>query len=153
MKNMKIIVTLFVASIITASCAISNKNNPTKKYCGYEMTLEEVNEISIWSSQNPSAYEIENGSEIYSEINDSIRSNMPDTTVFELFMSKLTNDEVGIDAIVPNNKQFIEDVACAFMQSTFSSLVPKIRKIRIYSYTNPDGSGDSPFETGIKNKH
>lgn len=115
------------------------------------MTFEEVNEISNWSSRNPNAYEVKNGSEIYEEINDSIRNNMPDTTDFELFLIKLTEDEVGIDAYVPNNKQFIEDVACIFMNSKFSGLIPKNRKIRIYSYTNSDGSGDSPFEAGIKN--
>ena len=97
------------------------------------------------------AYDVENGSEIFSEINDSIRNNMPDTTDFELFLIKLTEDEVGIDAYVPNNKQLMEELACVFMNTEFSRLVPKNRKIRIYSYTNPDGSGDSPFEAGIKN--
>ena len=99
----------------------------------------------------PAAYDVENGSEIFSEINDSIRNNMPDTTDFELFLIKLTEDEVGIDAYVPNNKQLMEELACVFMNTEFSRLVPKNRKIRIYSYTNPDGSGDSPFEAGIKN--
>jgi hypothetical protein len=96
---------------------------------------------------------VKNGSAIYEEINDSIRNNMPDTTVFELFLIKLTDDEVGIDAYVPNNEQFMEDVACIFMNTTFSGMIPKNRKIRIYSYSNPDGSGDSPFEVGIKNNH
>ena len=76
---------------------------------------------------------------------------MPDTTVFELFLIKLTDDEVGIDAYVPNSEQFMEVVACIFMNTKFSGMIPKNRKIRIYSYSNPDGSGDSPFEVGIKN--
>lgn len=148
---MKKLGTLFVIGSICASCAISNDQRATDKYCGYEMTLDEVNEISIWSSKVPAAYDVENGSEIFSEINDSIRNNMPDTTDFELFLIKLTEDEVGIDAYVPNNKQLMEELACVFMNTEFSRLVPKNRKIRIYSYTNPDGSGDSPFEAGIKN--
>lgn len=142
---------LFVIGIISGSCATSSMNNVTEKYCGYEMTFEEVNEISNWQSRNPNAYDVKNGSEIYDDINDSIRKNMPDTTVFELFLIKLTEDEVGIDAYVPYNEQFIEDVACIFMNTKFSSLIPTNKKIRIYSYTNPDGSGDSPFEAGIKN--
>lgn len=149
---MKNIVTLFVIGIIHVSCATSNNQNAAEKYCGYEMTLEEVNEISSWSAQTPNAYDVKNGSEIYSEINDSIRSNMPDTTVFELFLIKLTDDEVGIDAYVPNNKQFIEDISCTFMKSEFSNLIPKNRKLRIYTYINPNGSGDLPFEVGVKNK-
>jgi hypothetical protein len=147
----KIVLSLFVIGIIVTSCATSSKHNAIKKYCGYEMTFEEVNEISTWSSRNPNVYDVKNGSEIYDEINDSIRSNMPDTTVFELFLTKLTTEEVVIDAYVPNNNQFIEDVACIFMTTKFTSIIPKNRKIRIYSYTNPDGSGDSPFEAGIKN--
>lgn len=148
---MKHIILLFVIGIIGTSCATSSKNSTPEKYCGYEMTFDEVNEISTWSSRNPNVYDVKNGSEIYEEINDSIRNNMPDTIVFELFLVKLTEDEVGIDAYGPNNKQFIEDVACSFMNTKFSGLIPKTRKIRIYTYTNPDGSGDSPFETGIKN--
>lgn len=150
-KIIKKIVLLSLIAIISNSCATSSKNNATKKYCGYEMTYEEVNEISTWSSRNPNAYDAKNGSEIYDEINDSIRMKMPDTIDFELFLMKLTEDEVGIDAYVPNNEQFIKDVACIFMNTTFSNLIPANKKIRIYSYTNPDGSGNSPFEAGIKN--
>ena len=68
----------------------------------------EVLEISAWYAKNPNSYDLKNGTEIYSEINDSIRNNMPDTAVYELFLMKLTDDEVVIDAYVPNNKQFIE---------------------------------------------
>lgn len=148
---MEKIALLFVIGIVSGSCATLTKTNTTEKYCGYEMTFEEVNEISTWSSRHPNAYDIKNGSEIYDEINDSIRKNMPDTTVFEIFLMKLTDDEVGIDAYVPNNEQFIGDIACIFMNTKFSNLIPTNRKIRIYSYTNPDGSGDSAFESGLKN--
>lgn len=147
MKN----ILLFVIGIMFTSCVTSLKNSNIEKYCGYEMTFDEVNEISTWSNRNPNVYDVANGSEIYEEINDSIRNKMPDTTLFELFLIKLTEDEVGIDAYVPNNKQIIKDVACIFMNTEFSGEIPKNRKIRIYSYTNPDGSGDSPFEAGIKN--
>ena len=150
-NNMKKIGLLFVIGIFSTSCATLIKNSANEKYCGYEMTFEEINEISTWSYRYPNVYDVKSGTEIYEEINDSIRNNMPDTIVFELFLIKLTKDEVGIDAYVPNNKQFIEDVACIFMNTKFSCLIPKNRKIRIYSYTNPDGSGDSQFEAGLKN--
>ena len=147
MKNIGI---FYVTGIILLSCATSAKQSAGKKYCGYEMTIEEINEISTWSAQTPNAYNIKNGSEVYSEINDSLRNHMTDTAVFELFLIKLTDNEVGIDAYVPNNKQFVEDLACTFMETTFSNMIPKLRKIRIYTYTNPDGSGESLFEVGIK---
>lgn len=148
MKNVQLLLTI---SILYISCSPFSNWRAPEKYCGYEMTYDELIEISTWFEHNPNAYEIEHGSDIYGEINDSIRFNMPDTVDYELFLIKLTDNEVAIDAYAPNNEQFIADLACAFMRSSFSSLVPEVRKIRIYTYAGPDGSGDSPFAVGIKN--
>lgn len=152
-KTLMINIILFTSVVLISSCATTVQNNVIEKYCGYEMKIDEVDEISSWSSQVPDVYQLKNGSEIYEEVNDSIRNNLPDTSVFELFLIKLTDDEVVIDAYVPKDNQFIKDVACAYMNTKFSNLIPKNRKIRIYSYSNSDGSGDSPFEIGIKNKN
>ena len=139
-----------LSGLLFLSCSLLNSPEPIEKYCGYEMSYAEINEVSEWSSKHPGVYDLKNGSEIYSEINDTIRDNMPDTLLFELFLTKLTKSEVCIDAYVPKDKNYIEGVACIFMKSKFSKLLPAQRKIRIFSYTNPDGSGDIPFEIAIK---
>jgi hypothetical protein len=127
-----------------------SKSQPVEKFCGYEMTINEINAITIWSEKNPNVYDVKNGSEIYSEINDSIRNRMPDTVEFEIFLSKLTKTEVCIDVFLPANEKFFETTACTMMNASFSKIVPAQKRIRIFSYTNPDGSGESRFETAIK---
>ncbi len=145
-----IIILLTFIGLIFISCAFSNGNEPIEKFCGYEMTINEVNEITEWSAKNPDVYNVKNGSEIYSEINDSIRNNMPDNLEFEIFLIQLSKKEVCIDVFVAKNEKYFEKVSCTLMNTEFSEIVPSQRKIRIYSYTNSDGSGDSPFEIAIK---
>lgn len=125
-------------------------SQPVEKFCGFEMSINEINAITNWSEKNPNVYDAKNGSEIYSEINDSIRNNIPDTLEFEIFLSKLTKTEVCIDVFLPSNEKFFEKAACTMMNASFSKIVPSQKKIRIYYYTNPDGSGDVHFETAIK---
>jgi hypothetical protein len=150
MTTRNLIIVSFIG-IFASSCASSSSRKQTKKYCGHEMNFSEINEISSWTSHNPNVYNAKNGTEIYSEINDSIRHNIPDSITFELFLTKLTDNEVVIDSYVPNDKKLIEEIACILMNTKFSKIVPDKRKIRFYSYTNPDGSGDSQFEMAIKN--
>ncbi len=140
-----------IVGLSVVSCASSVKNSLKEKYCGVEITPIEVIEISNWSAQNLNVYDVKNGSEIYSEINDSIRYNIPDSIIFELFLTKLTKDEVVIDSYLPPDKELIEKIACILMNTQFSNIVPEQRKIRFFSYSNPDGSGDSPFKTAITN--
>ena len=137
-------------NLVLLSCSIPNGNEPIEKLCGFEMTINEVNDITRWSEKNPDVYDIKNGNEIYSEINDSIRNNMSDTLQFEIFLSKLTQKEVCIDVYVSPNEKYFKRISCTLMNSKFSKMIPSQRKIRIYSYTNPDGSGDSPFEVAVK---
>ena len=148
--NRHLIILINFIGLIFLSCTTPNGNEPIEKFCGYEMTINEVNEITEWSEKNPDVYNIKNGVEIYSEINDSIRNNMPDTLEFEIFLSKLTKEEVCIDVYVAPNEKYFENVSCTLMNTQFSKMVPIQRKIRIYSYTNPDGSGDSLLEVAIK---
>lgn len=110
-------------------------------FCGYELSEQEyanlqVKADSLWN--------------IYDQLNDSIRSAMPDSIVFEVFLSLLTKNEVGIDVIVPRNKKFFETVSCAIMNSNYSDKMPLQRYLCLYSYTKEDGSGDSPLEIAVK---
>jgi hypothetical protein len=150
--NKQLTIMMNFIALIFLSCTSQNVNEPIQKFCGYEMTINEVNEITEWSKNNPDVYDVKNGDEIYSEINDSLRNNMPDDLEFEIFLTKLTKNEVCIDVYITRNEKYFEDVSCTLINTHFSKLVPEQRKIRIYSYTNPDGSGDSPFEVAIKSK-
>lgn len=42
---------------------------------------------------------------------------MPDSVVFEVFLSLLNEDEVGIDIFVPRNIEFFEKIGCAIMNA------------------------------------
>lgn len=147
-KNVIVAITI---GLFTFSCTTQEPDTPTENNCGSEMDNSEIDNISTWVEQNPTPYDLKNGTEIYSEINDSIRFNTPDTRTFELFLVKLTEDEVVIDAYVPKDETLIEEITCVFMKTKFSELVPKKRKVRFYSYSNRDGSGFSPLEAAIKN--
>ena len=150
MMNRHLIILINLIGLIFLSCTNPNGNRPIEKFCGFEMTNNEVIEITEWSEKNPNAYNIKNGDEIYSELNDSIRNNMPETLEFEIFLSKLTKEEVCLDVYVAPNEKYFEYISCTLMNTHFSKIIPSQKKIRIYSYTNPDGSGDSPFEVAIK---
>ena len=77
---------------------------------------------------------------------------MPDSVDFEIFLALLNKDEVGIDIYVPRNKEYFEKIGCAIMNTKYSDEMPEQRYMCLYSYTNPDGSGDSPLEVAIKRK-
>jgi hypothetical protein len=77
---------------------------------------------------------------------------MPDSVEFEIFLSLLNDKEVGIDIFVPRDKKFFEKIGCAIMNAKYSGKMPEQRYMRLFTYTNPDGSGDLPFEIAIKRK-
>lgn len=99
-----------------------------------------------------SAYEADSLWHIYDQLNDSIRSTMPDTVEFEIFLSLLNNEEVGIDVIVPNDKAYFEKIGCAVMNCKYKGKMPEQRYMCLYTYTNPDGSGHTPLAIAVKRK-
>jgi len=121
-------------------------------YCGYELTKQEYEYLSTKVELQKSAYEADSVGDIYDQLNDSIRSAMPDSVVFEIFLTLLNNNEVCLDIFVPRNKEFFEKIGCAIMKLNYSDRMPEQRYMRLYTYTNPDGSGDVPFEVAIKRK-
>jgi len=118
--------------------------------CGYELTTQEYRQLRAKAELQKSAYDADSLWHIYDQLNDTIRAAMPDTVEFEVFLSLLNNDEVGVDIYVPRNKEFFEKIGCAIMKSSFTDKMPKQRYMCLYSYTNAEGSGDSPLEVAIK---
>ena len=121
-------------------------------YCGYELTGQEYKHLRTKVELQKSAYDADSLWNIYDQLNDSIRAIMPDSVIFEIFLSLLNNDEVGIDIYVPRNKEFFEKIGCAIMNSNYKKGMPDQRYMCLYTYTNSDGSGDIPFEVAIKRR-
>src|SRR5688572_15310433 len=141
---------LLLISLIISCNSITPSNKPM--YCGYELTKQEYEYLSTKVELQKSAYEADSVGDIYDQLNDSIRSAMPDSVVFEIFLTLLNNNEVCLDIFVPRNKEFFEKIGCAIMKLNYSDRMPEQRYMRLYTYTNPDGSGDVPFEVAIKRK-
>ena len=134
--------------ILLACTSISKQNELT--YCGYELTTHEYDKLRDKIELQKSVYEADSLWKIYDQLNDSIRAAMPDTVEFEVFLSLLNNEEVGIDVFVDSNKDYFERIGCAMMNTQFTDKMPRQRFLCLYSYTNADGSGDSPLEFAIK---
>ena len=120
------------------------------KCCGYELTNRESQHLELEIDPKKSAYTADTIDHFYSQINDSIRSAMPTSVEFEIFLSLLNQNEIVVDVYVEKNEQYFEKIGCAFMNSKFSVKMPSQRYLRLYTYTNPDGSGDIPFAFAIK---
>jgi hypothetical protein len=150
MKKTKMVFFGLLACIIVSCGSISPSNT---MYCGYELTEREYANFRNKVELQGSAYEADSLWQIYDQINDSIRTAMPDTVEFEIFLSLLNEDEVGIDIFVPRNKEFIEKIGCTIMNANYSGKMPVQRYMCLYTYTNPDGSGDIPLEVAIKRKN
>jgi len=97
-----------LVSLIVSCTSIAPDNKPL--YCGYELTRQEYEHLRTKAASQKSAYEADCLWHIYDQLNDSIRSTMPDSVEFEIFLSLLNNDEVGIDIYVPRNKEFFEKI-------------------------------------------
>ena len=150
MKKLKVSL-LGLHSFLIISCnSITPKNEIT--YCGFELTRQEYEHLRAKTEFQKSPYAADSLWHIYDQLNDTIRSIMPDSVEFEIFLSLLNNDEVCIDIYVPRNKEFFEKIGCAIMNSNYIEGIPEQRYMCLYSYTNLDGSGDSPFEVAIKRK-
>lgn len=136
------------ASLVLSCGSISPKQKLT--CCGYELSGQEYQQLRIKAGQQGSPYTADTLWNIYDQLNDTIRAAMPDTLEFEVFLTLLNDDEVGVDIIVPYNKDYFETIGCAVMNASYSDKMPKQRYMCLYYYTNPDGSGDSPLVVAIK---
>jgi hypothetical protein len=102
-NQLKINLLGLLISIVTSCSSITTNN---QIYCGYELTGQEYTQLRNKAELQKSAYEADSLWHIYDQLNDSIRSAMPDSVEFEIFLSLLNSTEVGVDIIVPNNKEF-----------------------------------------------
>jgi len=154
MSRKHIILTLFVLTF-AGSCqlnkeGVGNTDNYVKRYCGYELSLEEFNEIGDQTfNQNP--YSTENSSETFLEIYNTVKNNIDSSIIYELTLAKLKTDEIWLDLKIPKNSNSIVEIGCLIMNNSFSEIVPKQIKIRISegSLTNQLGMNDKLL-AGIK---
>ena len=150
MKNKPLQLLAVLCTITVVSCE-TIKPGTAKLNCGYPLTKQEYNDLRIkCQEQLSSVYEADSLWSIYDQMNDSIRLAMPDTIEFEVFLSLLNDAEVGIDVFVPKNQSYFEKIACTVMNKNYKGKMPDQRFLCVYSYTNDDGSGDSPLEFSIK---
>jgi len=145
-KQLKTGLTGVFICLLFSCCSLTTK----KVYCGYELTGQEYAHLQKKIELQKSAYEADSGGHIYEMLDDSIRSAMPDSVEFEIFLSLLNSKEVGVDIIVPDNKEYFERIGCAIMNADFTDKMPDQRYMCLYTYTRPDGSGDSPLKVAIK---
>ena len=131
--------------------AYESKKVYNENTCGVEMNEIDILNYNTKSKYNEDAY---NGKayELYEIINDSIREKLPDTLSFEIFLSYSNKDEIAISIHCPKNEEFMNKITCSYFNSKFNSEIPIKKYLVLYSYTNPDGSGDSNLEYSLKNK-
>lgn len=134
------------------ACKTPNAYPTPKPVCGYTMSTEAFYAIQNYIISGANPYDTFNGSEVYSEIDDTIRNHVADSIIFEIFLTQISNESVCVDVYIPNNDQLRQEVECAYMQATFSAIVPAHRSMRVFVYTNPNGTGDIPFKEAITNK-
>jgi hypothetical protein len=147
---MKLIICRLVLLVVMITSCQSKTPGDKRIYCGYQLTKQEYESLRAKADLQKSAYDADTLGHIYDQLNDSIRAVMPDSVVFEVFLSLLNKDEVGIDIYVPGKKEFFEKIGCAIMNSNYKGKIPEQRYMCLYTYTNPDGSGAMPLEVAIK---
>ena len=140
----------FLLAIFLIGSCNSNIASMKMKCCGYELTDNECLRLDLEIDPKNSAYAADTLDHFYSQINDSIRSTMPASVEFEIFLSLLNQNEIVVDVYVEKNEHYFEKIGCSFMNSKFSDKMPSQRVLRLYTYTNPDGSGNIPFAFAIK---
>ncbi len=145
---------IYLSGILLSLIISCNSTTNSRKqiYCGYELSEPEYAELRTKVESPESPYDADTLWHIYDQLNNSIRSNMPDSVEFEIFLSLLNNDEVGLDIYVPPNSKFFEKIGCAIMNSNYTGRMPEQRYMFLYTYTNDDGSGEIPLEVAIKRK-
>jgi len=144
------LILLLLITLLSCESQVSKSNN----YCGYELTRMEYNILCQKADkQRKELYDADSLWSIYDQVNDTLRQIMPDTVTFEVFLNTLDKKHFSFIVIAPKNNKYFETIACKFMKAKFKGDIPKKRILCLHSYTNPDGSGESPIEIAIKNNN
>lgn len=134
-------------------CSSSNNNQFIEKYCAYEMTTEEYNNIiTLAEKQQGNIYDADSLWSIYDQVNDTLRKTIPDSVNFEIFLHTLDSTHFSVSVITQKNEGYVKALSCKFMTAKFQGKIPEKRILLMYSYSNLDGSGETPLEIALKNK-
>lgn len=114
------------------------------------MSSSELANIRARTAQDTDTYDKDSLWNLYYQINDSVRAAVSGSIEFEVFMTLLTETEIGIEIYFPRSVGFVEKVSCAIMNVHYKGKMPQQRYAMFYAYTNPDGSGDMSFVIAIK---
>jgi hypothetical protein len=139
-----------ILMVLLLSCKSAGTDN--KLYCGYELTVREYDQLRSRVELQNAPYEADSLWDLYGTLNDSIRSVMPDSVEFEIFLSLLNANEIGLDVFTPDKKEFFEKIGCAVMNLNYTDKMPGQRYLFLYTYSKEDGSGEMPLRVAIKRK-
>jgi hypothetical protein len=142
---------LFLLLVFSAASCNFTPPAGKKKHCGYELTQTEFASIKSKMERQPNPYDADT-SDIYDQLNHSIRATMPDSVEFEVFLTLLNKTEVAVDVAIPPNPAYYDRIGCAVMNTKYSDKMPEQRYLFLSTYTNLDGSGDVPLAFVIKRK-
>lgn len=156
-KCFKTLNTIFILylGIMFLSCDVKHGNESQIKslktnYCGNQLSTDEFNSMGSETTGNYNPYLIENSSEVFLEMYDSVKQQIDRSKVYELSLVKLKPKEVWLDLKVPMNCDYIEEITCIVMNSKFSSTVPRQVKIRIFEWSESFKKKETKILFGIK---
>lgn len=116
------------------------------------MSMTEFNQVASETFGNPNPFLVENSSETFLEIYDTVKNHVDSSMIYELTLVNLKRDEIWLDLKVPQgNMKNLEKIGCIIMNSHFSELVPEQIKIRLFERVNSLEIGRTRYIiTGIK---
>ncbi len=150
-----LLTSLFFSTLILLSCQYkkdTNADNPSlnkfiENGCGFSLSTEEFNEISVWFVEHTNPYQALNSTDAYLELREVIvNTNYSESP--DIFLRKMTTDEICIDVFIHNSDD-AKVIGCKLINTEFSEIVPKQLKVRFYLYS---GTSDrnTKIVSGIK---
>ena len=142
---------LFIILSLLISCIPKQFIKENGK-CGIGLNPQKISELQKTSSlQSETIYASESLYSIYDQINDSLRSSLPDSLEFEIFLNTLDSNHFSFHVFAYNNKELLDEISCNYFKIKLIGNVPNKRIICLFSYSKNE-SGDLVFEAALKNK-
>ena len=134
-----------LGSILFFSCEMNNNNHPaSKKYCGFEMSKNEVFEVQVKSKEYNYS---DTDWEIHGEIAAFAQEIGGDTVIIEVFFFLSNESELGIILSGPKDAQIVERMNCAIINGKYKNKTPLKKYILYY-----DENDETNLLAGIKSK-